>query len=282
MHSNRTIKPMTRDELDIAVEWAALEGWNPGIFDAESFYAADPKGFFISLQDDEPVATISAVKYSSKFGFIGFYIVKPEFRGQGDGLQIWNTAIDYLTGANMGLDGVVAQQENYQKFGFKLAYRNIRFEGISGGVVPNGVEFWDLQKLSFKRLCDYDRPFFAANRSTFLQHWIKQPNSVALGLINGESLVGYGVIRPCRSGYKIGPLFADNPDDAESLFVALSASVEPGSPVYLDVPEVNTEAILLAERHQLKFSFETARMYTQKQPAISVNRTYGVTSFELG
>ena len=40
---------------------------------------------------------------------------------------IWNAAMDSLAGRNVGLDGVVAQQDNYRKSGFRLAYRNVRF-----------------------------------------------------------------------------------------------------------------------------------------------------------
>ena len=72
MDKNRcTIRRMTRREVDIAIDWAAAEGWNPGLYDADCFYAADPKGFFIGLLGDEPVATISAVKYGNAFGFVG-------------------------------------------------------------------------------------------------------------------------------------------------------------------------------------------------------------------
>ncbi len=39
------IRRMTRDELDVLVEWAAREGWNPGLDDAEVFWDTDPDGF---------------------------------------------------------------------------------------------------------------------------------------------------------------------------------------------------------------------------------------------
>jgi len=35
---------MSRQELDLAVDWAAAEGWNPGLHDANCFYAIDPTG----------------------------------------------------------------------------------------------------------------------------------------------------------------------------------------------------------------------------------------------
>lgn len=98
MHENKPylIRNMTPDEVErIAVEWAAKEGWNPGIYDAPCFYAADPKGFFAGFLGDEPIACISAVAYDPDFAFIGFYIVNPEHRGKGYGLKIWNAAIAY-------------------------------------------------------------------------------------------------------------------------------------------------------------------------------------------
>src|SRR3989344_8333938 len=122
------IRNMRRKELDIAIEWAAKEGWNPGLYDAECFFNIDASGFFIGILHGEPISCISAVSYNNEFGFMGLYIVNPEYRNQGYGIQIWNRAIDFLKTQNIGLDGVVSQQENYQKSGFKLAYNNARYE----------------------------------------------------------------------------------------------------------------------------------------------------------
>ena len=98
---------------------------------------------------------------------------------------------------------------------------------------------------------------------------------------NGK-LSGYGVIRGCRVGYKIGPLFADTPEMAESLFLALKSKVTSTEPVFLDIPEVNRSAVALAERYNMKVAFETARMYSGEKPDMPTNRLFGVTSFEIG
>jgi hypothetical protein len=34
------VRPATRAELDRMVDWAAAEGWNPGLADADPFWAA--------------------------------------------------------------------------------------------------------------------------------------------------------------------------------------------------------------------------------------------------
>ena len=56
-----TIRSMRRDEIDMAIAWAAAEGWNPGLHDAAAFHAADAEGFLIGELDGEPVATILPV-----------------------------------------------------------------------------------------------------------------------------------------------------------------------------------------------------------------------------
>jgi len=43
-------RTMKRGEVDLAVDWAASEGWNPGLDDAACFHAADPGGFLIDFQ----------------------------------------------------------------------------------------------------------------------------------------------------------------------------------------------------------------------------------------
>ncbi len=276
------IRTMNRDEVDIAVEWAAQEGWNPGLHDADCFYAADSSGFLIGLLGDEPVATLSAVKYGQSFGFIGFYIVKPQYRGRGYGMEIWNAGLKYLQGRNIGLDGVVAQQENYHKSGFTLAYRNVRYQGCGRSHHSRPAGIVELAGLPFEAIEAYDRSCFPAPRTRFLQSWIRQPGCCALGIVQNGVIVGYGVARKCRSGYKIGPLFADDPQLGETLFLTLRSEIGPETPFYLDVPDVNQAAGALARRYDMKVVFETARMYTRAKPCIPLDRLLGVTSFELG
>jgi len=90
------------------------------------------------------------------------------------------------------------------------------------------------------------------------------------------------VLRPCRSGFKVGPLFADSAAVADGLFNALKAAVGKDAKIYLDTPQANREAMALARRHGMTPVFETARMYTGLAPALPLQRLYGITTFELG
>lgn len=282
-----TCRPMQRAELDLAVEWAAAEGWNPGLHDADAFWAADPGGFWLAEHAGEPVACISVVRYAPGYGFLGFYICRPEHRGKGHGLALWNAGKAHLGVRCVGLDGVVAQQGNYKRSGFALAHRNIRF-GAARPVVPapHGDMPGDMQvvpaaSLPFAAIAAFDRTCFEAPRDAFLRAWLALPGHVALAARRGDRLAGLAVLRPAREGCKIGPLFAAGQDEARALLAALLARA-PAGPVFLDVPEVNAAALALARDAGMAPVFETARMYRGAPPSMGWSRVFGVTSFELG
>lgn len=280
------IAPATRADLGAILDWAEAEGWNPGLHDADPFLAQDPGGFLVGRLDGEPIASVSCVRYAGGFAFVGFYIVRPGFRGRGYGWTIWTAAMNRLRGDLVGLDGVVAQQDNYRASGFVLAHRNVRYEGRGSGAALAGAPLArglvPVKDGDWPAVLAFDRRYFPADRDAFLARWVRQPGTTALVLERGGAIAGWGALRACRSGFKIGPLFADRADDAETLFDALRAVAPAGAPVFLDVPAPHAAAVALAERHGMTPMFETARMYTGPAPRAAVERSVGITSFELG
>lgn len=283
LRMNCKIRALQRDEIRLAIDWAADEGWNPGLHDAESFHAADPEGFLVAEVEGVPVGCISAVAYGAGFGFIGLYIVAPAWRGRGIGIRLWNAGMSRLAGRVIGLDGVPAQQENYRRSGFALAWRNLRYGGVaqtSAQRLPD--EVLPLAHVDLDTLCRKDLEAFPAPRAAFLSAWCAMPDSTGLAWRRDGRLGGWGVIRRCRAGYKIGPLVADDPVIASTLYSGLCDAVPAGEAVYLDVPQPNTEALALAQANGLSGVFETARMYAGPEPACRLETVYGVTTFELG
>ncbi|MFC2000570.1 GNAT family N-acetyltransferase [Chloroflexota bacterium] len=273
------VRRMDADEVEFAIDLAASEGWNPGIHDGRCFYATDNDGFFLGELDGEPIGCVSAVTYGNDFGFMGLYVVRPEFRDKGLGTRIFETGLEYMAGRNVGGNSVLHQEEYYKAYGFRRGYHNSRYQGTGGGNVPSGV--MDVSQVSFDDLLDYDTALFGHPRPEFLRCWIDQPEGAAMAIVKNGRLAGYGVIRRCHTGYKVAPLFADREQIAEDLFVALKSGV-PGQPIFLDVPERNPAAIVLAERHDMTVVFQTIRVYIKGEPSIPLERWYGVTSFELG
>jgi GNAT superfamily N-acetyltransferase len=277
------VRPMPRAELDLAIERAAGEGWNPGYHDAACFWAIDPGGFFMGVLDGRVIGRAMAVAYDDRFAFCGLYIVDPEYRGHGYGMAITRARLDYIGERNAGLDGVVDMQDKYKRLGYRMAHRSIRF-----GFTPD----WDAEpeapgairpaaSVPFADLLAYDARHFPALRASFLERWIAQPGAVALAAVRDGAVIGYGVLRQCRVGAKIGPLFADDRDTGEALFRALCVHGR-GAPVYMDIPQPNTAAMDLARRHGMRSEFECARMYLRGDPGLPLDRIYGITTFEAG
>lgn len=283
--SDLLIRGMRREELDALVHWAANEGWNPGLSDADIFWATDPEGFIAAELNGDLVGGGSIVSYGRRYGFMGFFIVHPDHRGRGLGNTLWHARRDMLLDrldkpATIGMDGVFDMQHYYAKGGFEFAGRDLRFE-TTGRPWPIARNILDAGNLVFADIEAYDRAHFPAPRSGFLRRWLKQPGAFSLGAVNDENISGFAVMRPCRTGFKIGPLFADNPNIAENLFCALSAQV-PGEPIFLDVPENNHPAIAMAHRHEMLEVFGCAKMYLGPKPSLPEHEIFGVTSFELG
>jgi hypothetical protein len=275
------IRSMRPDEISLAIDWAAAEGWNPGLADAACFATVDPEGFLIGEINGAPAATISCVNYDARFAFLGFYIVRPDLRGRGYGLRIWNAAIAHAGARVIGLDGVVAQQENYRKSGFQFAYANIRYGGtVTAPELPRS-DVMTLGNVPLAGVEADDATVFPAPRSAFLRAWIGAPSHTGCAIVQDGRLAGWGVIRPCRKGLKIGPLVADDRTTAETVLSALLARVG-GGEIFLDVPGTNRDAVALAEDLGLAPVFETARMYTGTIPPLRLERVFGVTTFELG
>jgi GNAT superfamily N-acetyltransferase len=281
-HTDLHIRPMRPDEVGIAVDWAAREGWNPGPGDAACFATVDPDGFLIGEIDGAPAATVSCANYDARFSFLGFYIVRPDLRGQGYGLRIWDAAIAHAGARVIGLDGVVAQQRNYEKSGFVYAYANIRY----GGTMPAPADvpragIVALADVPLEQITASDATVFPARRPAFLRSWVGCAGHIGRALIRDGMLAGWGVIRPCCIGFKIGPLVAADRGAAEAVLLALLTATG-GGEIFLDIPAINTEAVALAKAFGLAPVFETARMYTAPVPPLRIDCVFGVTTFELG
>ncbi|MFI1223852.1 MULTISPECIES: GNAT family N-acetyltransferase [unclassified Streptomyces] len=264
-------------------EWAHEEGWNPGLADGGVFFATDPGGFLFGRLDGEPVSSVSVVRYGSAYGFLGFYLTRPHLRGQGYGRRTWRAGTDRLAGRVVGLDGVPAQQDRYRRSGFRACWSNARCEGTPPPDLapPPGTALVDARSVPFDLLAAYDRRYFPAARDTFLASWITAPHRTALAAVRDGGLQGLAVLRACRAASRIGPLYAASPAVAAALVSALAATA-PGTPVAVDVPDVNPAAVRLAGELGLAPSFDTARMYAGPEPEIDRPGLYGITSLELG
>ncbi|MFE0047360.1 GNAT family N-acetyltransferase [Streptomyces albireticuli] len=278
-----TVTRASLDDWHHVAQWAADEGWNPGSGDTACFHPTDPAGFFLGRVDGRPVSALSIVTYSPRYAFLGYYLVHPELRRQGLGLATWRAAFPHAGDRTVGLDAVPAQRATYERSGFVTAHDTIRYTGRpdrSGAPTAPGVV--PVTPAHLDAIAAYDQECFPADRRAFLTRWLTAPGHTAYAHLRDGEIAGYGVIRPARSGQRVGPLFADTEEGAEALLDALVAGVGEDEEVCVDVPEPHRAGHAVVTGRGLKASSHTVRMYTGVVPEVRAERGFGVTSLELG
>ena len=277
-------------KLDLAgvktlVSWAEKEGWNPGPFDAEAFFHADPDGFYGYFKEEEMLGGGSIVSYNGEFGFMGFFIMKPEYRGTGLGRELWYQRRDTLLkrlhkGAAIGMDGVVAMQPFYKKGGFEIAFIDKRYER-KGEAFELEPHISPVTKADYPQLLTLDKKCFGFDRTQFMNKWLQLQENKTFKMVVNDRLLGFAIMRRAAIGYKICPLFAEDYCVAEALYKACLNATKDES-VFLDIPTTNPEAVRLVENFGGTYVFECARMYYGTPPDLPMNKIFGITTFELG
>lgn len=244
-----------RHELGQILDWAADEGWNPGLDDADAFWETDPRGFFVAEVGDQIVAAVSVVVHDTDHAFLGLYLCLPGWRGQGIGFALWQHALGHAENRAVGLDGVAAQQANYEKSGFRRKGATRRLEGCLQPVIDPTIR--TANDSDFDQILSLDRVANGYGRQSFLTTWTRQtPTRRTVIFLDGT---GYATIRKCRGFAKIGPIVAQ--DATLALRLARSAIAEIGeAQVAIDLPEASVHLGQVLSEAGFVNSFTTARM----------------------
>ena len=276
MSDRPTIRAMDTAELDLVLDWAAEEGWNPGVGDASPFQAADPEGFLLASVGGEPVAAISVANHSDRFAFLGLYLCRPAWRGRGIGWALWTAGLLHAGDRTIGLDGVAAQEGNYARSGFVRVGATIRLEGWLDAPTGSGVRASRTDDLP--AILALDRAATGTDRRRFLSAWVAEcPDRRTHVYEEGGQVVGFATARACRAGSKVGPIVA--PDAATALRLAGANPFD--GPTAIDVPEANHDLIAALTARGFAESFRTARMYRGTPPS-GDHSHQAIGSMELG
>ncbi|MBW4708748.1 N-acetyltransferase [Roseobacter sp. YSTF-M11] len=275
-----TVRPMTVEDLRVVLDWAADEGWNPGLDDAAAFHAADPTGFLIKEVDNASVAAVSVVNHDTDFAFLGLYLCRPEFRGQGYGIEVWRAGIAHAGSRCIGLDGVPEQQANYAKSGFAKTGSTVRYNGHLDRVSDPRVQLATTRELQHLVSCDARAS--GMTRTAFSTTWLSyRPTRQTVVLVEGSDIKGFATFRQCGLGCKIGPLYASSEVDALALLGAHPVAAS-SDPLFVDVPGHDTALAVLLKQHGFEPVFETARMFTGIPPASAPWAFQAIATMELG
>jgi GNAT superfamily N-acetyltransferase len=278
------IGQMRPDDVAVLEGWAATEGWNPGLGDLSLAYGIDPDAFIALHEGSELVGAGSIFRHNDSAGFMGLFIMHPDHRGRGLGTILWKWRRDRLIArlgptASIGMDGVLEMVPFYIKGGFRQHHRNVRFQGMATSAPPAGCV--TLSEVDPAQVMAMDLECFGSDRARFMTSWLTRPGVVAMGLVEDGVLTGFGVARPCRTGHKIGPLYARSPQQAERILNDLSGRIA-GDQVQIDAPDLNPDAAAIFAALGWSPVFQCARLYLGAAPLADLGATYGVASLEFG
>ena len=286
-----SIRPLEPSNISQVTDWARAEGFCPGEGDVAIYRQTDRQGLWVGWLGEDPIGCIAGVRYSQAYGFVGLFLVKPEHRGRGYGVQLWRHALAHLEDVGcVGLEAAPDRIDDYAGWGFQSASATTRWQ-LNGwerqGASPleNQLSLVDATSLPEGMIQAYDASREPSPRPHFLRDWLHHPAGTVLALVDGQGQChGFGRIRPCLlregTGWRIGPLLADDGDLVEQLLRGLLRRHR--GVVLLDAPGANPAAAALMGRLGFAPISETLRMYRGVQPLVSLEDVYGLTCLELG
>ena len=296
MNYSYQIRPVNSNEIPLLTNWAREEGFAPGIGDVDIYRNTDSQGIWVGCLNDHPIGCIAGIKYNSDYGFIGLFIVKEEYRGQGYGLKLWKHALNYLSQVPLiGLEAAANRIEDYGKWGFEISSVTTRWQWESSPEFlvarlysDNHLADFNIiegRKVSSENVQLYDACKENSPRPHFLSDWLFHKEGNLSVLVDKNNLChGFGRIRPCLlqggQGWRIGPLLADTPPLAE--FILRNLVARHTGTVLIDTPGKNAYSRYLLESLGFKEISKTYRMYRGKQIDVSMNQVYGLACLELG
>ncbi|BEV35647.1 GNAT family N-acetyltransferase [Synechococcus sp. M16CYN] len=292
---NLEIRLAQPSDIPTIIDWAKNEDFAPGSGDVQIYRNTDKQGIWVAWVDSLAVGCIAGIKYNHIYGFIGLYIVKPEYRRNGYGHKLWEKALAHLNNVQcIGLEAAPHLVDSYSEWGFKASSQTIRWQLFKIDEINHTEQLLNNHnfhvvtgnQIPLEVINKYDAMRESTARPHFLSQWLKHQSGRVMTLIDNNNLChGFARIRPCfltvGEGWRIGPILADSQQLAKILITNLLSQHQ--GIVLIDSPQNNTKAqALLFSLGFRQVSF-TIRMYKGLcHHVVSTKDVYGLACLELG
>lgn len=293
-----TVRRAAESDFDWILDTAVQAGWNPGFHDARAFQAQDPEGFLVAEGGGVRLGCLSAIRYGSGFGFLGGVLAGAE-AGTSDVVgkmteALFSCGVERLEGRTVGMDVPPENEEAFTESGFRRDCELLRYEfcnSLSGAPLPEGTNFPVIcpslavsvtQTDCLADLLLFDCRIFGCSRADFLRYWLSMPGAPVAAACEGGEMRGYAVARPCKKGYTVGPLFAEDAAAAERIFRAVCSRLPGGLPVYLTIPASNERGMKMALMLNMEPVERLTRIVRGRGGELDSERVFGVTTLRLG
>ena len=281
------IHTLEERDIDRAMHLSTQAQWNHAAADWRRLVRLWPGQVLVGEIDGRIVASGSLATYPSShglLGWIGLILVDPDFRRRGLGMQIVRAVLDLAQRLDvdvLGLDASDQGQPIYERLGFECRSGINRWSGrarIRNASPPLAEEDW-------RSLLDLDRLACGAKRAALLHNLTGGGASVVRRTARDGQLTGFGLLRPGRRAWHVGPLVAEDPATAAEILDDLLEPSDNGvaEDVLIDVLDGHPFEPMLARRG-FSVSRRLQRMTRPRGETVLMAGPLAcaVTGFELG
>jgi GNAT superfamily N-acetyltransferase len=183
------------------------------------------------------IGTVFACQQGS-YATIGLVIVSDEYQGQGIGRKLMELALEACGCATAILNATIAGAPLYASQGF-IEFGHIQqHQGHANAPAPlplaTGEHCRALDADDWPRLLELANAGSGLDRTRVLDD-LHDAIEQAVAIERGGHLRAFAILRPFGRGRCIGPVVAENPEQAKHLIATLLAQV-PGAFVRIDIP----------------------------------------------
>lgn len=278
-----TLVTLTSTDIAAGLALSDAAGWNQTADDWAIFIE---RGAAIGYRDaaNRVVATAAALPYGARTGWISMVLVADAWRHRGLASELLNACVEHLRARDIVpvLDATPAGAAVYARSGFEAGFEIDRWEWNAttptGALNDRPAPALMLGRASIADLdavAALDRAATSLDRRFLLHSFLSRPGTSAWLTATGH---GFVVARAGRRAMQIGPLAAENVDEAIALLATAFASAsEAADRVFLDLPRGRRELATWLEAQ----GFKRQRPFVRMSLAATHPPTLGDTSFVL-
>jgi GNAT superfamily N-acetyltransferase len=288
------IRQMRVDDISAGMELKTFANWNQTEADWRIFVEANPEGCLVAECDGRVVGSTTIIYYGSSYAWIGMVLVHPDYRGRGIATRLMKEALDLVTDCpTVKLDATAAGKLVYDKLGFREERVVNRMTATTSNALsghhnrvskaPDSVgEIAPITTDNIFQIASQDRGHIGIDRSFLLRALFVRTPDAALQLKRDGRIAAYCLGRQGTSFFQIGPLLAENDQDAIKLVQAVPSQLT-GESVVIDVPAKQAQFRMWLEKSGFQFQREFIRMVRgRNEPGDPMQHQYAICGPEFG
>jgi hypothetical protein len=213
--------------------------------------------------------------------WVGLVVSDPEYQRRGFARRLMNHVMQYLSDVeSVMLDASVAGFPVYDKMNFQSLYKINVFAGAPQRFAPSAA-IRPMTTEDLPTVVDMDCAIMGLPRPQIL-NWLFETGKAYVATAS-DKIIGYTFTRTQADALRLVAWNAQDAATAGALFqFGSTKAAEGGFNLHVSIPEPNTTAREIAERHDLTFDRYVTRMVYGKQPSGHMGEQYGIIAFMTG